>query len=84
MGLGAPLRWIENRYLARYLRGRGIEIGALWRRFPVHRQARVYYVDRSEAADLKTQYADVRDKIFRRIWWPMQLSYRSRRQASTF
>jgi SAM-dependent methyltransferase len=65
MGLGAPLRWLENHFLARYLRGRGIEIGALWRRFPVHPQARVYYVDRSNIEDLKAQYTEVRKKIFR-------------------
>jgi len=35
MGKGAPLRWIENRCLGRHLHGGGIEIGALWCRFPV-------------------------------------------------
>jgi SAM-dependent methyltransferase len=56
MGKGAPLRWLENRYLRRHLRGRGMEIGALWRRFPVHPRAR--------PEDLKRQYPDVSEKIF--------------------
>jgi len=64
MGKGAPLRWLENRYLRRYLRGRGMEIGALWRRSPVHSQAQVYYVDRSSVEDLRTQYVGVQEKIF--------------------
>jgi hypothetical protein len=29
----ALLRWLENRYLQRYLHGSGIEVGALSRRF---------------------------------------------------
>jgi SAM-dependent methyltransferase len=61
MGKGAPLRWLENRYLRRHLRGRGMEIGALWRRFPVHPRARV---DRARPEDLKRQYPDVSEKIF--------------------
>ena len=64
-GKGAPLRWLENRYLGRHLRGRGIEIGALWRRFPVHPRARVFYLDRSNTLELKAQYAAVESKIFR-------------------
>jgi len=49
MGKGAPLRWIENRVIARYLSGRGVEIGALWKKFPVSRGAKVWYVDRGKA-----------------------------------
>jgi SAM-dependent methyltransferase len=64
MGKAAALLWLENRYLRRHLRGRGMEIGALWRRFPVHPKARVWYVDRSRLEDLKKQYADVGEKIF--------------------
>jgi SAM-dependent methyltransferase len=64
MGKSVALRWLENRYLRRHLRGRGMEIGALWRRFPVHPKARVWYVDRSRLEDLKKQYADVGEKIF--------------------
>jgi SAM-dependent methyltransferase len=59
MGKGAPLRWLENRLLARHLRGRGIEIGALWRRFPIPRRATVYYVDRLPDKDLRQHYAEV-------------------------
>jgi predicted SAM-dependent methyltransferase len=59
MGKGAPLRWVENRLLARRLRGRGLEIGALWRRFPVPRRARVYYVDRISDEELQQHYAEV-------------------------
>lgn len=59
MGKGAPLRWLENRLLARHLGGRGIEIGALWRKFPVPRGAKVYYVDRLPDEDLRHHYAEV-------------------------
>ena len=63
MGKGAPLRWLENKLLARHLHGRGIEIGALWRKFPVPRSARVYYIDRISAADLQQHYAEVSSPI---------------------
>lgn len=56
MGKGAPLRWLENRYLQRYLHGRGIEIGALWRRFPVPRRVRVWYVDSLRKEELEARY----------------------------
>jgi SAM-dependent methyltransferase len=59
MGKGAPLRWLENTLLARRLRGRGIEIGALWRKFPVPRSERVYYVDRISEAGLQQHYSEV-------------------------
>jgi SAM-dependent methyltransferase len=59
MGKGAPLRWLENKLLARHLHGRGIEIGALWRKFPVPSRAHVYYVDRISDADLEQHYAEV-------------------------
>ena len=65
MGKGAPLRWIENRCLARHLHGRGIEIGALWRRFPAPRQVRVWYVDRWSLDGLERQYPDLKGKIVR-------------------
>jgi predicted SAM-dependent methyltransferase len=64
MGKGAPLRWVENRLLARHLRGCGIEIGALWRKFPAPGRARVYYVDRISEADLQQHYAEVSQPIF--------------------
>ncbi len=64
MGKASPLRWFENQYLRRHLKGRGMEIGALWRRFPVHSKAHVLYLDRAEIPDLKRQYWNVQDQIF--------------------
>ncbi|MFQ5694552.1 MAG: class I SAM-dependent methyltransferase, partial [Terriglobia bacterium] len=58
MGKGAPLRWVENRWLGRYLCGRGFEIGALWRRFPVPGRARVWCVDRLPSEQLEQFYRD--------------------------
>ncbi len=63
MTKGAPLRWLENRYLRRYLRGRGLEIGALWRRFPVPADARVFYADRLGHAALEQHYPELRGQI---------------------
>jgi len=65
MGKGAPLRWLENKLLARHLRGRGVEIGALWRKFPVPGKAKVYYVDRLSKEDLNRHYAEVRAAVVR-------------------
>jgi predicted SAM-dependent methyltransferase len=59
MGKGAPLRWLENYVLARHLRGRGIEIGALWRKFPVPGKATVYYIDRLPDEGLQQHYAEI-------------------------
>jgi SAM-dependent methyltransferase len=63
MSKGAPLRWIENRCLGRHLHGRGIEIGALWRRFPGPQNARVWYIDRSNPDGLEKQYPGVSGKV---------------------
>jgi SAM-dependent methyltransferase len=63
MERAALLRWLENRSLRRHLHGRGIEIGALWRRFPVPRQARVWYVDRLGEAALTEQYPELKGRI---------------------
>ncbi len=63
MGKGAALRWAENKLLARHLRGRGIEIGALWRKFPVPDHARVFYVDRIPDDDLQQHYSEVSQPI---------------------
>jgi SAM-dependent methyltransferase len=63
MTKGAPLRWMENRYLQRYLRGRGIEIGALWRRFPASTGARVWYLDRLSPRALEQHYPELRGHI---------------------
>lgn len=65
MGKGAPLRWLENKLLARHLRGRGVEIGALWRKFPVPGRAKVYYVDRLSKEDLHQHYAEVTAAVVR-------------------
>ncbi len=61
----APLTWLENRLLQRYLRGRGIEIGALWRRFPTPAQTRIWYVDRFDGAALDDHYPELRGRILR-------------------
>lgn len=63
MTKGAILRWLENRRLQRYLRGRGLEIGALWRKFPVPAQARVWYADRLSHAGLEQHYPELRGQI---------------------
>jgi len=63
MTKGAPLRWVENRILRRYLRGRGLEIGALWRRFPVRAGVRVWYVDRLNPEGLDDHYGGRLEKI---------------------
>jgi SAM-dependent methyltransferase len=60
----ALLRALENRYLRRYLRGtRGMEIGALWRRFPVGSHARVWHVDRLSGAELDEHYPELNGRV---------------------
>lgn len=59
----APLTWLENQYLQRHFHGRGVEIGALWRRFPVPRQVRVWYLDRLCGAGLDEHYPELRGRI---------------------
>lgn len=55
----APRYWCR-RYLAwRYLRGDGIEIGALHLPLPVSAAARVKYVDRMSVADLRKHYSEL-------------------------
>lgn len=63
MTKGAPIRWIENTYLQRYLQGRGVEIGGLWKKFKVRRSVQVWYVDRLPAEDLAQHYEEVQGKI---------------------
>jgi SAM-dependent methyltransferase len=60
---GALLRWLENRYLQRFFQGSGMEIGALWRRFPLPRKARVWYVDRLGRDALAGHYPDLQGRI---------------------
>jgi len=64
MERGAVLRVLENRLLRRYLRGSGMEIGALWRRFPVSSRARVWYVDRMARPALEEHYPELKGRIF--------------------
>jgi hypothetical protein len=63
MGKGAPLRWVENCILRRYMTGRGVEIGALWRRFRVSRDARVWYLDRDELDQLEVYYPELTEAL---------------------
>jgi SAM-dependent methyltransferase len=63
MERGAILRILENRLLRRYLRGSGIEIGALWRRFPVSSRARAWYVDRMTRRELEEHYPELKGRI---------------------
>lgn len=59
----APLTWLENRTLQRWFRGRGMEIGALWKRFPVPAHAQVWYLDRLDAAGLREHYPELHGRI---------------------
>jgi SAM-dependent methyltransferase len=59
MTKGALLRWIENKRLASHLSGTGIEIGALWRRFPIPARARVWYLDRNHLSELQQEYTEL-------------------------
>ncbi|MCI0352224.1 MAG: class I SAM-dependent methyltransferase [Acidobacteriales bacterium] len=63
MGKGAPLRWLENQILRRHLHGRGIEIGALWRRFPLKSGTKVWYVDRHASDGLSAHYSEVGNEL---------------------
>src|SRR3989338_5293521 len=57
MGKGAPLRWWENRQMGRHPRGRGLEVGALWKRFPVPATVeRVWYADRLDVEGLAEHF----------------------------
>lgn len=49
--------------MQRYLKGRGIEIGALWRRFPLPSRAHAWYVDHLDATDLEEHYPELRGQI---------------------
>ncbi len=60
-GLRAATSWVDvRRYVSRlYIEGSGIEIGALHAPLEVLPPARVRYVDRMSAADLRTQYPEL-------------------------
>lgn len=53
---------VKDRLAPFYLRGRGLEIGALHNPLRVSSRAKVRYVDRLAVADLRAQYPDLRDK----------------------
>jgi SAM-dependent methyltransferase len=60
---GALLRSLENLFLRRYFSGHGIEIGALWRRFPVPSHARVWHLDRLSGAELEEHYPELSGRL---------------------
>jgi SAM-dependent methyltransferase len=62
-GKAGLLRWMENRSLQRHFHGRGIEIGAFWRRFPLPRHARVWYIDRLSGDGLEEHYPELHGNI---------------------
>ncbi len=49
--------------MQRHFHGCGIEIGALWRRFPVPHHARVWYVDRLNGPALAQHYPELRGNV---------------------
>lgn len=61
-------RWLYSRARRRvgrrFLRGEGIEIGALHRPFPVPHRARVRYLDRHAAGQLREEYPELADERF--------------------
>ncbi len=59
MGKGAILRWLENKSIARRLHGRGVEIGALWRTFPVGPAVTVWHIDRYDLPALRREYPEL-------------------------
>jgi len=63
VGTLAWLRWMENRSLQRHFHGCGIEIGALWRRFPLPPHTRVWYLDRLSGDGLEEHYPELHGKI---------------------
>ena len=55
--------WAMRRRLARrYLRGEGLEVGALHEPLPVRRGVRVRYVDRHSVDQLRRHYPELRDR----------------------
>ncbi len=56
------LERVRTQIAARYLRGKGIEIGALHSPLKVSSQAKVRYVDRMSVADLRMQYPELQHK----------------------
>ncbi len=61
-----PLLGMRRRRIAnRYLRGEGLEIGALHRPLPVPAGARVRYVDRMDVEGLREHYPDLAPELVR-------------------
>jgi SAM-dependent methyltransferase len=58
---------VKDRLAPFYLRGRGLEIGALHNPLRVSPRAKVHYVDRLPVAGLRAQYPDLRDKKLVRV-----------------
>lgn len=50
---------VRQRVARKYIRGNGIEIGALHKPLPLPRKARVIYVDRMTASELKDHYPEL-------------------------
>ena len=50
---------MENYHLRRYLRGNGIEIGGLWRKFKVPACTKVWYLDRLSVEELAKEYPEL-------------------------
>jgi SAM-dependent methyltransferase len=66
-----PRRWLyaraRRRLGARFLRGNGLEIGALHSPFPVPASAGVRYVDRYTTAQLREEYPELGDVPFAEV-----------------
>jgi predicted SAM-dependent methyltransferase len=62
MGVAGTIHETRRRIAAKYLRGDGIEIGALHQPLAVPRGARVKYVDRMTVLELRRQYGELADQ----------------------
>ena len=60
-------RTVKDRLAPVYLKGRGLEIGALHNPLRVSSRAKVRYVDRLPVAELRAHYPDLRDKKLVRV-----------------
>jgi len=61
---GGDLRTVRGDIAGRYLRGEGIEIGALDIPLQLPRDARVRYVDRKDVAGLRADFTNLADRAF--------------------
>ena len=53
--------WARKHFSYQYLRGKGLEIGALHKALPTRSTVEVRYVDRLSADDLRAQYPELKD-----------------------